>query len=82
MEQMKQDFQQLLAFKSDLEQLIEEQTHQLEKKNKKIFMIEETLNFKDQEIDKKDNLLRRVSQSADETKKNLMKAEVKLRQVT
>lgn len=35
-------------------------------------MIDETLNFKENELDKKDTLLRRITQSADETKKKLM----------
>jgi hypothetical protein len=35
-------------------------------------MIEETLRFKDSELEKKDSLLRRITSGADETKKKLM----------
>jgi hypothetical protein len=61
-----------LHFKNELELLIEEQTQIIEKKNKRIVMIEETLRFKDSELEKKDSLLRRITSGADETKKKLM----------
>ena len=44
--------------------------------------MEDTLRFKDSEIDKKESLLRRMTESAAETKKKLMQAEVKIRQLT
>ena len=44
--------------------------------------MEESLRFKDSEIDKKDGVLRRLNESAAETKKKLMQAEVKIRQLT
>jgi hypothetical protein len=42
-------------------------------------VLEETLNFKEQELEKKDSLLRRMTTGADDTKKKLMQSEVKLR---
>jgi len=65
-----------------LEVLIEEQTQHIELKNKKLHMFEETLRFKDSEIEKKDSLLRRTAGGADEMKKKLSQAEMKLRQIT
>ena len=44
--------------------------------------MEDTLRFKDSEIDKKESVLRRMTESAAETKKKLMQAEVKIRQLT
>jgi hypothetical protein len=42
-------------------------------------MFEETLRFKDSEIEKKDSLLRRTAGGADDMKKKLSQAEMKLR---
>ena len=81
-EQIKGDFLQILNFKNELEVLIEEQTQHIELKNKKLHMFEETLRFKDSEIEKKDSLLRRTAGGADEMKKKLSQAEMKLRQIT
>ncbi len=81
-EQIKGDFLQILNFKNELEILIEEQTQHIELKNKKLHMFEETLRFKDSEIEKKDSLLRRTAGGADEMKKKLSQAEMKLRQIT
>jgi hypothetical protein len=44
--------------------------------------MEDTLRFKESEIDKKESVLRRMTESAAETKKKLMQAEVKIRQLT
>ena len=44
--------------------------------------MEDTLRFKDSEIDKKESVPRRMTESAAETKKKLMQAEVKIRQLT
>jgi hypothetical protein len=44
--------------------------------------MEESLKFKDSEIDSKDGAIRRMTESAAETKKKLMQAEVKIRQLT
>jgi hypothetical protein len=81
-EQIKGDFLQILNFKNELEVLIEEQTQHLEMKNKKNHMLEETLRFKESELEKKDSLLRRMSGGADDMKKKLSQAEMKLRQIT
>jgi hypothetical protein len=59
--------------------LIEEQTQHIEMKNKKLHMLEETLRFKESDLDKKDSLLRRMSGGADDMKKKLTQAEMKLR---
>lgn len=45
-------------------------------------MLEETLRFKESELEKKENLLRRITQGADDTKKKLVQSEIKLRQIT
>ena len=45
-------------------------------------MLEETLRFREQELEKKENLLRRMSVGADDTKKKLVQSEMKLRQLT
>jgi hypothetical protein len=62
-----------------LEVLIEEQTLHIENKNKKLHMLEETLRFKEGELEKKDSLLRRITTGADDMKKKLSQAEMKLR---
>jgi len=81
-ESIKQDFLQILNFKNELEVLIEEQTQHLESKTKKLALLDETLRFRDQELEKKDSLLRRMTQGADDMKKKLSQAEMKLRQIT
>lgn len=45
-------------------------------------MLEETMKYKDSELEKKDSLLRRVTSGADDMKKRLTQAEMKLRQIT
>lgn len=45
-------------------------------------MLEETLRFKESDLEKKESLLRRMSSGADEAKKKLSQAEMKLRQIT
>lgn len=44
--------------------------------------MEESLRFKEQEFDKQEAVLRRANESGAETKKKLMQAEVKIRQLT
>ncbi len=73
---------QIMNFKNELEVLIEEQTQHIEVKNKKLAMFDETLRFRDQELEKKDQLLRRMTSGADDMKKKLSQAEMKLRQIT
>lgn len=80
--QIKQDMQQILSYKNDLELLIDEQSQNISVTSKRILALEESLRFKDSEIDKKDGVLRRLNESAAETKKKLMQAEVKIRQLT
>lgn len=47
-----------------------------------MILLEETLRFREQELEKKENLLRRMSAGADENKKKLVQSEMKLRQLT
>ena len=70
-DQLKQDFQQVLNFKNELEQLIEDQTSHIEQKNKKLHLLEETLRFRDADLEKKDSLLRRMTAGADDMRKKL-----------
>lgn len=42
-------------------------------------MLEETLRFRDSELEKKDSLLRRMTSGTDDMKKKLSQAEMKLR---
>ena len=65
-----------------MELLIDEQSQNISVTSKRILAMEESLRFKDSEIDKKDGVLRRLNESAAETKKKLMQAEVKIRQLT
>jgi len=44
--------------------------------------VEESLRFKEQELEKAEGVLRRANESNAETKKKLMQAEVKIRQLT
>ena len=81
-EQIKGDFLQIMNFKNELEVLIEEQSQHIEMKNKKLHMLEETLRYKEAELEKKDSLLRRMTLGADEMKKKLSQSEMKLRQIT
>lgn len=61
MEQIKQDFESILNYKNELEALIEEQTMNIDQKNKKLMMLEETMRFKESDLEKKESLLRRMS---------------------
>ena len=70
-EQMKSDMEAVLAYKAEIEGVVEEQTQNIEVKNKRLAMTEETLRYREQELDKKEALLRRVTQGADENKKKL-----------
>jgi len=79
MRQIKEDMQQVLSYKNDLELLIEEQSQNIGVNSKRIVAMEDSLRFKDSEIDKKEAILRRTTESAAESKKKLMQAEVKIR---
>ena len=79
---MKQDFQQILNYKSDLEVLIEDQTQHLESKNQRLYQLEEMRAHKDTEIENLEGQVRRQTALADENRKKLLQAEVKLRQLT
>jgi hypothetical protein len=51
----------VLTFKNELEVLIEEQTQHIDAKNKRMLMVEDTLRFKETELEKKESLLRRMT---------------------
>lgn len=61
LDQIKADFETVLNFKNELEVLIEEQTQHIEAKNKRMAMIEDTLRFKESELEKKESILRRMT---------------------
>ena len=68
-----------MGYKNDLEILVEEQTTNISVSSKRVISMEDSLRFKDDEIDKKDSVIRRMTESTAETKKKLMQAEVKIR---
>lgn len=74
--------QSLLGYKNELELLIEEQSQNISVTSKRIVASEESLKFKENELDQKEGLLRRTIESSAEMKKKLMQAEVKIRQLT
>ena len=82
MASVKKDFQQILNYKSDLEVLIEDQTQHLESKNQRLYQLEEQRAHKDTEIENLEGQVRRQTALADENRKKLLQAEVKLRQLT
>lgn len=79
---VKKDFQQILNYKNDLEVLIEDQTQHLESKNQRLYQLEEQRAHKDTEIENLEGQVRRQTALADENRKKLLQAEVKLRQLT
>lgn len=79
---LKGDFQQILNYKNDLELLIEDQTQQMEQKNKKIFSFEDVESRHAHEVEQLESRLRVATQQGDESKKKLLQAEVKIRQLT
>jgi len=77
--QVKEDMQSILSYKNELEILVEEQSQNISVSGKRLQGVEESLRYKDEEIENKDGVLRRLNESAAETKKKLMQAEVKIR---
>ena len=59
---LKQDFLQILNYKNDLELLIEDQTQQLEQKNKKIFSFEDVESRHAHEVEQLEGRLRVTTQ--------------------
>lgn len=49
---------------------------------KRLGGLEESLRYKDEELENKEGVLRRLNESTAETKKKLLQAEVKIRQLT
>ena len=76
---MKQDMQSLLGYKNELELLVEEQSQNISVTSKRIVAAEESLRYKENELDQKEGTLRRTVESSAEMKKKLMQAEVKIR---
>ena len=69
---LKGDFQQILNYKNDLELLIEDQTQQMEQKNKKIFSFEDVESRHAHEVEQLESRLRVATQQGDESKKKLL----------
>lgn len=74
--------QAIVGYKNELELLIEEQTTSLSVGSKRLTSVEEALRHSQADFDKKDAEIRRLTESFQETKKKLMQAEVKIRQLT
>ena len=71
-----------MNYKQDLELLVEEQTQSIESKNHRLYQLEESRAQKDGEIENLEAQVRRQTGLADENRKKLLQAEVKLRQLT
>ena len=74
--------QQLLGYKNELELLIEEQSQNISVTSKRIVAAEESVRYKESELDLKEGQLRRATESSVEMQKKLRQAEVKIRQLT
>jgi len=74
--------QQIISYKNELELLIDEQTSNISVSSKRVVTMEDALRTKDIEIEQKDGVIRRMTDSTAEIKKKLMQAEVKIRQLT
>ena len=74
--------QTIVSYKNELEEIVDQQTATLSQTSKRANAIEETLKYKDAEIERQEAALRRANESGAETKKKLMQAEVKIRQLT
>lgn len=72
----------MISYKNELEEIVDQQTSSLSQTSKRATAMEESLRFKEQEFDKQEAVLRRANESGAETKKKLMQAEVKIRQLT
>lgn len=69
---MKSDLQALLSYKNELEMLVEEQTANISVNTKKIVTLEEAVRHRETDIDSKDGVIRRMTDTGNETKKKLM----------
>lgn len=74
--------QTIVSYKNELEEIVDQQTATLSQTSKRANAVEETLKYKDAEIERQEAALRRANESGAETKKKLMQAEVKIRQLT
>ena len=72
MNQIKVDMQQVLQYKTDLEIMVEEQTQSITASSRRLLALEENIRYKDDELDKKEGVLRRTQESSAELKKKLM----------
>ena len=64
-----------------MEQFCDQMKGKLERKKAKEKYLKETLDFREQELEKKEVVLRKMSQSAEEAQKKLKTTTLKLRQV-
>lgn len=74
--------QVIVSYKNELEEIVDQQTSTLSQTSKRATAMEETLRIKEQDVEKQEAALRRANESNAETKKKLMQAEVKIRQLT
>jgi chromosome segregation ATPase len=76
---MQSDIKDLVACKRELESLLDQFKEKLEQKSQTMYYLNESIEYKDQELLKKEDALRRVSQSATDMKRQLKTVENKLR---
>lgn len=72
----------MISYKNELEEIVDQQTATMSQTSKRATAMEESLRYKEQEFEKQEAILRRANESGAETKKKLMQAEVKIRQLT
>ena len=82
MAQMRDDMQTLVSYKNDLEVLVDEQTQNITMTSKRAHAMEEQLRNREADMNQLEATCRRASESAAESKKKLLQAEVKIRQLT
>ena len=70
--QVKEDMQAILSYKNELEVLVEEQSQNITVTAKRHSGLEESLRFKDDELENKEGVIRRLNESSAETKKKLL----------
>eukprot|EP00347_Sterkiella_histriomuscorum_P024189 403332000 len=79
--QMQQDLESLISYKQEMDKLVDQMNTKLERKRAKGKYMKETIEFREQELDKKELVLRKVSQSAEDAQKQLKLTSLKLRQI-
>lgn len=80
-EQLQLDLQSLLEYKSEIDNLVEQLKIKLDRKKAKETYFKETLAYREQELEKKELVLRKVSMSAEDAQKQLKTTGLRLRQL-